>query len=56
VIAGDVAGIVIGDFAFLAIGIPNAQAASVFARRPSIWKLEVETPQIKSRRNAAIEG
>ena len=23
---------------------------------PSIWKLEVDTPQMKSRRNAAIDG
>src|SRR6516162_3989089 len=34
VIASDVAGIMVGDFAFLAIGVPNAKAAPVFARRP----------------------
>ena len=33
VVAGDVAGVVVGDLAFLAVGVPDAGAAAVFARR-----------------------
>ena len=32
-VAGDIAGVVVGDFAFLAARVPDAGAAAVFARR-----------------------